>query len=245
MEKIEDKIYRLALEEHPEFEKIPELDIKQVIKTAVSEIEELEKMALRAEEVKGETLALWVFSGPGTYDDAFINDRYGDYSWTKGMDRARIAYAERLVHHIAEIAENYPTIIYNGSNLQNSVLRKVVKRKEIKIPSEKIMIVGENINNTVDQIKTFILPKHLHKPGFEIGLVSHAPHLMRIIHTLNHYKTIPKNMTIRLFPISTPEEGKEEFAVSEIKGLLYYIFLAKNASSVAYPHIIHGKKFIH
>jgi len=235
MEKIEDKIYRLALEEHPEFKKIPMLEFKNVIKTALLEIEELERVALINTEIKGNISVLWVFSGPGTYDDAFINDRYPDYSWTKGMDRVRVDYAVKL----AQMADcGSPIIIYNGSDLQNSVLREAVKRKEIKILSEKIMIVGENINNTVDQIKTFILPESLHKSGHEIGLISHAPHLMRIVHILNKYKTIPQNMTVRLFPIATPKEGKGDYAITEIKALLYYIFLGKNAGSIAYPYTI-------
>ena len=245
MEKIEDKIYRLALEEHPEFKEIPVSELKSVIQTALLEIVELENaadlqkdLADLTPEVVEKIKALWVFSGPGTYNDVFIADRYKDYSWTRGMDHDRVAYAEWLYCNIMKINKNDPTVIYNGSDQQNAVLREVVRRGEIKIPNEKMLIIGENIQNTVDQIRTFILPKSLHKSEHEIGLVSHAPHLMRIAHTLNHFEIIPKDMTVRLFPIATVEDGKEEYAISEIKGLLYYIFLGKNAKSIAYPYII-------
>ena len=268
-----EKIYGAALAEHAQFREIPESNIKEVILTALEEIEKLEKaanpkntLAALTPEVAKKISTLWVFSGPGTYDDPIKEDRYKKYLWAKGMDRTRLSYTAWLARKISEtvsgetlhgpineiperiqkdkklIAENSPTILYNGTELENSVVKDVLTREGIIIPPEKIRIIGEGIDSTVDQVKTFKLPEELHRPGGEIGLVSYAPHLMRIIHMLSQYNSLPEDMTVRLFPIATPREGKEEYSTLEIKGLLYYVFLGKNAQVVAYPSVIRGER---
>lgn len=268
-----ERIYGAAVEEHSQFKKIPESDIKEVIETALEEIEKLENagnptdvLAALPLEVAKKISALWVFSGPGTYDDPIKDDRYKNYTWARGMDKERLSYAAWLARKISEtvsgetlrgpingiperiqkarkmIAENGPTILYNGTELENSVVRDVLTRKGIVIPPEKVRIIGEGINNTVDQVKTFKLPEELHRSGGEIGIISHAPHLMRIIHILSQYQSLPKDMIVRLFPISSSAEGREEYAETEIRALLYYVFLGKNAQAIAYPSIIHGRE---
>jgi len=270
-----ERIYAAALEQHTQFKQIPEQDIKEVIGTALEEIEKLERAGNLSDALTALTLevaesisALWVFSGPGSYDEPAKEDRYKNYPWARGMDRARLSYGALLSRKISEklsseilkgsiskvsariqkarelIAEHGPTIIYNGTELENSVARDVLTREGIIIPPEKAIIAGEGIDNTVDQIKDFKFPEELHQSGGEIGIVSHAPHIMRIIHILSQYQTLPKDMTVRLFPMATPQGGKEEYADNEIKGLLYYVFLAKKAQPTAYPALIHGEKHI-
>src|SRR3989344_6110056 len=105
-----ERIYGAALAEHEEFKKIPEADIKAVISTALTEINALENAAglekslpaLTPEVVK-DISALWVFAGPGTYDSPVKDDRYKDYPWARGMDRARLSYAALLDRKISEI----------------------------------------------------------------------------------------------------------------------------------------------
>ncbi len=93
------------------------------------------------------------------------------------------------------------------------------------IAADKVHIPATSIANTVDQVKTFVLPESLHLAGGEIGLVSHAPHLVRTLHMLNRYQVIPEDMKIRLFPLKSPKEGREEYTTMEVRGLLYYIYL--------------------
>ena len=273
-----DEVYRSALAEHPEFNKIPEQEIKSVIKTAIAEIESLENFADREKalavltpEVAEKISAFWIFSGAGTYDNDKSSDKvppaYRKYEWTWPMDRARINYAAFLTRKIAEIksgeetsripkgevahsvpqtkekiAEHGPALIYNGSNVQNESINTALEQPDIAMPRDTVHVVGEGIRNTLDQIKDFSLPESLHKPGNEIGLVSHAPHLMRIMHMINRHKPLPDDMSVRLFPIATAPERKKEFATMEIKGLLYYVFLSENhdATLESYPHTIHG-----
>ncbi len=271
-----EAIYRSALAEHGEFKEVPAEEMRSLIGTVLSEMEELEaaadpKNALAAitPEIANSITALWDFSGPGTYDDPVKEDRYKDKSWARGMDRARLNYAAWLVRKITEmrdpgiaqkgpideaaersnrarqsIREVGPTLIYNGTSEENAVVVDVLTREGIIIPSEKAHVMGEGIKNTVDQIKTFSLPENLHEPGKEIGLISHAPHLIRVAHMLNRYQSIPPDMDIRFFPIKTPEDGREEYTAMEIRGILYYIYLSKNhdAAKEPYPYIVHGKQ---
>lgn len=268
------EIYRAALSEHADFGLFPEAELKQVIKEALREIDELEdagdpKKALGAlslsvaENVK----ALWVFSGSGTYDKPFKDDAYEKISWAHGMDRARLNRAAWLVRKIAEIRGNEaalrgslsripegkvrarelilkyaPLIIYNGREDESAVVRAVLTRAGVVVPREKVLILGEGIRNTRDQVKAFALPDSCKEDGKEIGLVSHAPHLMRIAHMLNRYRPLPDDMKVRLFPIASPPEARAIYAAMEVKGLLYYLYLDSEHAAAAEPcsYIIHG-----
>lgn len=275
-------VYAAALEEHPEFTDFPEHDIKTLIKTSHDEIEVLERVANPKEAIAALTSkiaekisALWVFSGPGTYEEPVKNDSYKDYPWARGMDRVRINYAVFLARKIAEIrsgarerrgpihavterkqqakaaiSSHGPAIIYNGNEIENAAAERALAHSGSIVPSEKAEILELDPSHTIPeprtfhQIKLFKLPEHLYQPGNEIAIVSHAPQLPRILRMLNRYQTLPKDMTVRLFPLPTPPEGKEEYATLEIKGLLYYVFLSPDhdATREPYPHVIHGKE---
>jgi hypothetical protein len=157
------------------------------------------------------------------------------------MERARLHHTARIAKKIAELLSNKPQfnspigdikanilktkkmisqrgpkIIYNGTNPENDRVKNILHRDTIIIPQENVIIDDKNIQNTNDQIKTMILPEGLHQPGKEIGLISHAPHLRRIARVLNQSKNLPADMKVRLFPVATPQEGKEEYAAMEI-----------------------------
>lgn len=236
MENIKEEIYKKALEEHEEFKKIPESEIKQVIETTLREIEEFENIS--NPELNSKLKALWVFSGAGTYHGVVMGERYSKYEWAKSMDRERLDYAIQLARVSKKVYGNAPMIIYNGGDDQNVVLQEMLRNKDTDLLPEEITILGSGIKNTLDQIETFVLPENLYESEGEIGLISHAPQLMRILHMLNKYQTTPKDMKIRLFPIKTSIEAKETYTTMEIKGLLYYLFIGENASVSAYPYLV-------
>lgn len=215
--------------------------------------------------------ALWDISGLGTYDDPIATQpAYKDKLWAYGSDRARLNYSAWLIRKTSEtldpnsratkpdeilagierarksIGEFGPTLIYNGTDEMNEVIRDVLTRDGIVMPPEKVHVTGQGILKTIDQIKTFSLPENLHQAGKEIGIVSHAPHLVRIAHMLNRYKPLPLDMQIRFFPVPFrfPETSWEEYAIQEVRGLLYYIYLSKNrdATIEPYPYTIHGRE---
>lgn len=274
-EQFVEKIYQAALAEHEKFKEVAKPDdMRQVIRTVLTEIDELEEaanlkksLAALTPEVAKNIAAFWVFSGPGTYNSPVKEDTYKNYPWAKNMDHSRLTYAVFLVRKIAEllnpgsekrrplgenrerrkatkelIAQSGPSIIYNGSKVENDVVKDMRKR-DIIIPPEKIIVVGDGTRNTTDQIKSFAFPANLYQAGKEIGLISHAEHFPRILRMLERYKTLSPDMTIRLFPLATPKEGREEYSAMEARGILYYIYLSPNHDAVQdpYPHTIHGK----
>lgn len=236
MEEIVKKIYDLALLEHPEFMEIRATDIIEVIQSAVIQINKFEEVAKHAPKINDKISALWIFSGAGTYHGLISGERYSKYEWAKNMDRERVNHAVKILRTSIEDFKNYPMIIYNGGDNQNIAIKEAINNKEIDILEEEIMIIGSGIKNTLDQIQTFVFPENLHKPHREIGLITHAPQLPRILHMLNYYKVLPMDMTVRLLPMSTPPDGKEEYMVMEVKGLLYYVFLGGNALVTPYPY---------
>ena len=261
MEQRIENIYNKSLAQHQEFSALDKNELLKAIELGLNEINKMEYLSEKeniesslTKDIAHKIAVLWDFSGPGVYSGPDRDDRYKDIPWTRNMERDRLNYTFAIFKKITKLLEskmniflrkNKPIILYNGTIDENNKLRNVIKTGEVDIPKEKFIIIdNENIHSTNDQIKTIIWPKELHKHGKEIGLISHAPHLWRIVHVLNQYDNLPKDMKIRLFPIKTPENKTKEYAEMEIMGLLYYSYVAKekSASTKAYPYIIHGEK---
>ncbi len=207
--------------------------------------------------------AIWTFAGPGTYDEPVKEDRYKHLPWARNMDRNRLNYTARLARHITEAALNVslkgplgavekikertknamreagPAIIYNGAPIENKTVRDVLAREGTVVPAERVFVLGEGINNTVDQIKDFVLPDGVLAGGKKLALVSHAPHLARIVRMLNRYRPLPEGTEILLFPLPTPAEGKEEYAEMETAGILYYVYVSPHHDATRAPYPYH------
>lgn len=211
--------------------------------------------------------ALWPLSGPGTYDRPSKDDAYKDKRWADGMDRQRLNKAAMVAREIADavtgtdvradkgkglsqiemvklrikkkLAEHGPYIIYNGTDVENKTVADVITRHGIVIPAEKVFIIEDGIKKTVDQVKTFQLPPDLTVgSGDVIGAITHAPHMMRFLHMLNKYRTIPSEMQVLAIPLPSPLTGRQEYTEQEIRGLLYYRYLSGDATEEMYPHLL-------
>lgn len=267
-----DAVYESAVNEHEALKRFSPDEIKQFIDDILREMELLEEIAARdnrelhlSDDIAKKIEAIWVLSGPGTYDDPVKEDRYRDYPWARGMDRARLNYAARIAKRVAEarsgksfdrgglsslrkrkeltkesILESGPYIIYNGRPDENAVVRDVLTREGIIIPQEKVLVMGEGIDKSVDQVKTVHLPEDFDIEHDELAIVSHAPQLVRIMRMINRYKPFPEGTKIRLLPIVTPEGGKAEYALMETRGILYYTFLSpdRDAAKKSYPYVV-------
>ena len=263
-----DDFYDYAMRRNETLKGIPESEIKPFIDKAVKEIDLLEEVAERdkgrfnlPEEIAKDIGTIWVFSGPGTYFEPRKEDRYKNYPWAENMDRIRLNHATRLARKITESVSGQsfkaplseivpvkrrtkeairnfgPSIIYNGNTVENEAVAKAMVQEETIVPKEKVDIIEGNIDNTVDQVKTFKLPDEFEK-GKEVALVSHAPHLARIVRMINKYRPFPEGTKIRLFPVPTPEEGREEYAKMEVCGTLYYTYITEDATEEPYPYEI-------
>ena len=259
--------YDYATGRNEALKSIARSELELFIDEAIKEIDLLEQVAEHDQgkfdlprEIAENIGTVWVFSGPGSYFEPKKEDRYKNYPWANWMDRKRLNHATRLIREITErlsgqnfkaplseiisakrkIKEailNYgPRVIYNGTPIENETVAKVLSEEGVIIPTEKVDIIEQDIKNTLDQITT-ILPEKFEKEK-EIALVSHAPHLMRILRIINKYQPFPKGTKIRLFPLSTPMEGREEYAKMEISGALYYTYITQNATKQPYPYEI-------
>lgn len=198
----------------------------------------------------------WVLSGPGTRYEPSKNDAYQDFRWADGMDRARQNYAVRVARGVAEVrsGQNFnsgaldtlperkrminelvatfgPDIIYNGIPVENAAVREAMTEEGLIIPQSKVHVIGEGIKRTIDQVTGFEIPKGIILgPNSEIGIVSHAPHLMRTAHMIEMHKPFPEGTRVRMLPLPSPVIGRREYTELEIRGLMYYTFINGNAS---------------
>jgi hypothetical protein len=240
-ERFINKIYKSALAEHFEYKKISSFEIKKYIKDIITEIDKLDKSkANKIISLKktSKINAVWVLSGPDTYNNQASSKRYQKYTWMKGMDKSRVDYGKSIIRNQTKINPNKkpkPFLIYNGNNKQNSVIKKLFGK------DNNIIVQGKNIIYTYDQIYKFSLPKKLQKQRKEIVIVSHTPHLVRALHMANKKNNFPKNMEVRPFPIKVSKKIKEKYTSMEVQGLLYYTYLSKpiRATRESYPYITH------
>ncbi len=259
-----EKIYEDALAEHHEFGKIKKEKILTIIAGELERIALFETVAERDAKqgftIDAETAdkigVIWVFSGPGTYEKPFKNsDKFRKYPWAAWMDKIRLNHAALLAKKIAEvrsgttssqdpaktrkmIADYGPYIVYNGFLEENSAFERMLEHGGAILPAEKVKIIHANLETTVDQIKTFELPEDPSVSNKEVALVSHAPHLDRILHMLPKYNVLGKGSTPFLFPVPTPQTGEEQFAAMEVRGLLYRMFITKDATEKPHPYFL-------
>lgn len=221
--------------------------------------------ATTAEDIK----LIWVVPGPGSFDSARKEDRYKQYDWAEWMDHDRLTYGARLARAIAEqksgetvrrtlgeikkakartrelIEEYAPPIFYNGTKMENEVVADVAQRPGTIVPPNKVVLSAEEIATTADQVKKFNNADGALPPDApEIAIVSHAPHLARIMRMINKYRPLPEGTQVRVFPLPTPAQGKREYAKIEVMGILYYAYLApeQSATPEPYPAVIAGTK---
>lgn len=242
---------------------VEEEEVRSVIKRALDLTQQLEAKASPHGEIHQDTDVVWVVSGPGAYsltiwpfeDKA---DHYRDLPWTRKMDRHRLRTGAALVHEITakrtgkkveavtreDIRQYGPWFMYNATEAENQHVKAVLDQESVKIPPEKLFIYHEfkdesgetrQIVKTIDQIQGLRFPEG-GRPR-RVAVVSHAPHLMRLLHMLGKYPDRgPEGAIVQPFPIKTPKEGRLAYPELETKGLLYYIFQAGVAAKEPYPY---------
>lgn len=207
--------------------------------------------------------ALWIISAPGTYFQASKQDRYASKPWSRWMDRQRINYALQIGRKLAEmklghpisnncadaekeLTEHGPLVVYNGTPAENAAVLEAKKAPWFRIPEAniypgtKILVINPiaNINNTVDQIKSFHLPPMFDiNPGDEIGVVLHAPQAVRFLYILaNFQETVPKGANMRVFALPTPKGGFPEYPMQELRGTTHSRFIANPPIAAEFPY---------
>lgn len=257
-----EAIYSVSVMEHPEFAQWNKEKIRRIIATELQRIDLFERAGAEdrdahfkiRDEAAKRIGTIWAISGTGTYDapvTAQDNKALAGKAWARWMDRDRINRSVLLAKRITQVRSGKdrvtnalmlkytPYIVYNGYDVQNSAFLKAVANGTVMFPMEKVKVISGGLKTTGDQVRAFALPDDPALAGMDIAIVSHAPHLSRIIHMISAHKPFPPGVLPYLFPLATPHYGREEFTFMEVKGLLYYIFLAKDASETPCDYMLH------
>lgn len=257
------RLLTTAREEIPLLRSISNETLLPLIKTLLEEISFFQKTAeLPIPPTALERLRfIWCFSGPGTYHAPTKIDTYTKYSWARNMDRSRLQRAATIMRKAAEVKlgrkfspntpaevfttamrQHAPHLFYNGMPEENAAVRKVLADMDTAIPAENVHVFDiqkplGKIVRTIDQIREFTLPPDLSfRRGDQFGIISHAPHLPRILRMINQYRPIPEGFEVVLFPVPVIPSGFQEYTELEVKGTLRYIFDFHQATVEPYPY---------
>jgi hypothetical protein len=187
-----------------------------------------------------DTDIVWVFSGPGTFYKP-LEDNEQDF--TRWMDRYRIMYGLAIVKQVTakklqktpdkvtkeDILNHGPLFFYNGTPEENKDLRIALEHKLSILPKEKVLIIDrvkhegniQHIENTLDQILSF--PKELIGKQLQnrIAIVSHAPHIARILRYFEEYNLFPQSITVEVFSL-TPIHSEALYMHEEMEKVWQY-----------------------
>lgn len=150
-----------------------------------------------------------------------------------------------------------PYLLYAGADYQTSHIAAVIDvlhtSGHFRIPDGKVVIYNsftdgdgqsKKIVHTEDQMEGLQLPKGL--DGLapkKLLIVSHASHLMRLLHILAKYpNSIPEGTQLQLFPVPmrlrTNGEGPMEYAKAELLGTLGTVFKKNRASLMPFDKYV-------
>jgi hypothetical protein len=256
-------IIQLALERHSDYwgDRKEELDI--LVNGTIKEIEKIERVPFCKPETDKEAMkikAVWCVSGTGSIQVPFLGTTgdilYKEKKWGQWTDRDRILHSVEVIknysivsrgkdpcniitkHEESRLIKEYgPYLIYNGIPEQVDALFLAIEAGELNFPREKVFVPKGKIVKTLDQVKSLKLPENLNiKEGDTIGIVSHAPHLARLMKMVNRYKPLPEEIKVKLFPLLFEKpENENEFAQTELMGILGYISRGE-ATAESYPY---------
>lgn len=247
-----ESIFKLALKQNAGFWERRQEELKLLIDQLISEIEKLEKVSIeshlpQSQEEARKIKAIWCLSGTGSLKKPIIGTSgdiyYKDREWGQWTDRKRLLRSIEIIKKLSQISsgqsseteqednqeiliqQNGPFLIYNGLPSQVDDLYAAIKSGEVNFPAEKLFIPSGTINNTLDQVKTLDLPNSLKMTeSSEIGIVTHAPHLVRVMRMIKKYEPIQPDISFHVYPLVFEDrKNEEEFAFMEIAGALGYI----------------------
>lgn len=256
-------VLKAAVIDTPQLKNIDPNEVNRVLDRDLAMLQEFEGAALPHPQVHPDTDVVFIVPGPGEYSLKVPPyeqkpDRYQNLPWARKMDRARVRVGLALVREITaqrlgkntqvvtteDIVQHGPWLHYSTTHWENEHIKGVLSEQAVKIPSEKIImyedIVGNDgktrpIVNTADQLEGLNFQDKV-KPR-RIAVVSHAPHLVRIMHMMEKFKArIPAGAVVQPFPLPTPVGGVPEYARMELQGTLAGIYKLGTASPTPYPY---------
>lgn len=131
-----NRAYEYAIGRNPDPKSVRSNDLRRVILGALSLIDTFEKFGENTRhnlrippEIAKEIGLIWDFSGPGTYDEPFKEDRYKNFPWAKLMDRKRLGHTVLLVRTIIEsgIGNSFRGLLGDIVDIKNR-LREAIEK---------------------------------------------------------------------------------------------------------------------
>lgn len=238
-------IHKIALERHASFWFGKEIELDLLIEQSIKEIKLLNRVADRtlsftpakANKIK----AIWAISGSGTYTKSITNvpgdQVYRSKIWGQWSDKKRIDHSLEIIQKIStQNGGFYPYLIYNGITEQVIDLKDALQSDRLDLPKDKLFIPTGMVIKTIDQVKGLSFPRDALQEGDVLGIVSHSPHLARVMRMVNKFRSIPLGVSVQLFPMTFNNiENDEEFAFNEILGIIGYISRGE-ATIESYPY---------
>lgn len=263
LQKLKERVLESAKIDSPQLQDIDPKEIDGILTLDLAMLQEFEKAALPHPKIYPDTDVVFVVPGPGEYSQKLPPyeekpDRYQHLSWARKMDRARVRAGVILVKEITalrleknvkevtseDILAYGPWLHYSTTPWENEHIKGVLAQEVVKFPPGKTImyedIVGRDgktrpIVNTADQLEGLQFPEGL--TPRRIAVLSHAPHLVRIMHMMEKYKDrIPEGTIVQPFPIPTPVAGVPEYARMELQGTLAAIYKLHTASQASYKY---------
>lgn len=266
MHELKDLIWFSAVAESPQLEEVDRVEIKAVLDKCITMLQDFGVAVRLRPRIYPETDFVCVISGPGAYTTNLPPyedkpDKYQHFTWSRNMDRARIKTGLALVRQITalrlnksssqvtlnDIKKHGPWFHYGATRWEVNHLKAVLSQPSLMMPQEKVFsyweieeVAGEKreIANTADQMSGLRFPEKV--VPRRIILVSHPPHLVRLLHILGKYASrIPQGAIVQPYPTSGPKHGREEFSLMELRGTLAAIYKLGIATPLPYPYNLH------
>ncbi|MFA6423047.1 MAG: hypothetical protein WCW17_01190 [Patescibacteria group bacterium] len=224
----------LAISNYPNFWKNQQKQLDHIIDELIFEMQKNEATDIKLKidqflNTKSRIKAIWVLAGSGTYlkpltDSPSDRQNLGN-EWYHNLDKERLNFAAEIINNISKLRDNAPMLIYNGIDIQNKDLLKAARAQKFPIAKDNIFIPKGKIIRTLDQINFFNFPGNFElKKGDFLGIVSHTPHLSRVLRIMSKHKNRFKGINLVLLPINIKNvEGEKKLTEAEITGILDYI----------------------
>lgn len=147
-------------------------------------------------------------------------------------------------------------IVYAGRPDENQAVAEVIKtpwlrgHRELFYPRAKLALMdvatpaGKANDpgkvNTLDQVKFFNLPGKLDTAlGEQLGMVTHAPQAARTLSMMGAFpEAFPQASAVKMFTLPPPDGSVPEYPTMEIRGMVYYRFIANPplVADAPYPY---------
>lgn len=151
-------------------------------------------------------------------------------------------FTDEEIAQTRQLVSQYgPDIYFTGGEAHNDPLNKFRMVYPTIIDENKLHLTKGQIYDTVEELSTLNLFEN-YKVGDVIGLVTHAPHVPRVMRLIAAGVAdgkIPAHVKFHIFPLPSPPQSEPyDFEKSQAGGVLNDVFVRKIAAVQPFPYTI-------